>query len=64
VSFLFMRNTVYLTENFVVGTDAEECWTQMANALKEVPGIDASGNTIAGGRRFVDQFMMAEIRRE
>ncbi|KAJ8592221.1 cysteine proteinase [Rhizopogon salebrosus TDB-379] len=44
--------------------DAEECWTQMANALKEVPGIDASGNTIAGGRRFVDQFMMAEIRRE
>jgi ubiquitin carboxyl-terminal hydrolase 14 len=44
--------------------DAEECWTQMANALKEVPGIDASGNTVASGRRFVDQFMMAEIRRE
>ncbi|KAG2117108.1 uncharacterized protein F5147DRAFT_750863 [Suillus discolor] len=44
--------------------DAEECWTQLANGLKEVPGIDATGNTTAGGRRFVDQFMMAEIRRE
>lgn len=36
----------------------------MTNALKEVPGIDASGNTVAGGKKFVDQFMMAEIRRE
>jgi len=36
----------------------------MANALKEVPGIDAAGNTVAAGRRFVDQFMMAEVRRE
>ncbi|KAG1740649.1 cysteine proteinase [Suillus lakei] len=44
--------------------DAEECWTQLANGLKEVPGIDATGATIAGGRRFVDQFMMAEMRRE
>lgn len=44
--------------------DAEECWTQLANGLKEVPGIDATGNTVAGGRRFVDQFMMAEMRRE
>jgi ubiquitin carboxyl-terminal hydrolase 14 len=44
--------------------DAEECWTQLANGLKEVPGIDATGNTLTGGRRFVDQFMMAEMRRE
>ncbi|KAG2130373.1 hypothetical protein DEU56DRAFT_815676 [Suillus clintonianus] len=44
--------------------DAEECWTQLANGLKEVPGIDATGNTVTGGRRFVDQFMMAEMRRE
>jgi len=47
-----------------LNTDAEECWTQLANGLKEVPGIDASGNTVTGGRRFVDQFMMAEMRRE
>ncbi|KAG2078471.1 cysteine proteinase [Suillus decipiens] len=44
--------------------DAEECWTQLANGLKEVPGIDITGNTVSGGRRFVDQFMMAEMRRE
>ncbi|KAG9310870.1 hypothetical protein JVU11DRAFT_8725 [Chiua virens] len=43
--------------------DAEECWIQMTNALKEVPGIDVSGASVAG-KKFVDQFLMGEIRRE
>ncbi|KAH7882689.1 hypothetical protein F5I97DRAFT_301459 [Phlebopus sp. FC_14] len=43
--------------------DAEECWTQMTNALKEVPGIDPSGSSIQN-KKFVDQFMMGEMRRE
>ncbi|KIJ64270.1 hypothetical protein HYDPIDRAFT_90832 [Hydnomerulius pinastri MD-312] len=43
--------------------DAEECWTQMTNALKDVPAIDASGSSVAG-KKFVDQFMMGEMRRE
>lgn len=43
--------------------DAEECWTQIVNQLKGVPGItppDAS----TSGKKFVDQFMMGEMRRE
>ncbi|KIK95193.1 hypothetical protein PAXRUDRAFT_779329 [Paxillus rubicundulus Ve08.2h10] len=43
--------------------DAEECWSQMTNALKEVPAIDASGSSIAG-KKFVDQFLAGEMRRE
>ncbi|KAG1808061.1 uncharacterized protein BJ212DRAFT_1485339 [Suillus subaureus] len=46
-----------------VQQDAEGCcqWTQLTNGLKEVPEIDTTGNTVVGGRRFVDQFMMAEM---
>ncbi|KIO05881.1 hypothetical protein M404DRAFT_15289 [Pisolithus tinctorius Marx 270] len=43
--------------------DAEECWTQMTNALKEVPGIGADGSSVSG-KKFVDQFMTGEMRRE
>lgn len=43
--------------------DAEECWTQMTNALKDVPGIDPSGASVAS-KRFVDQFLAGEMRRE
>ncbi|KAG6334550.1 hypothetical protein ID866_4547 [Astraeus odoratus] len=43
--------------------DAEECWTQMVNAIKDVPGVDASGASISG-KKFVDQFMVGEMRRE
>ncbi|KAF8836234.1 cysteine proteinase [Paxillus ammoniavirescens] len=43
--------------------DAEECWSQMTNALKEVPAIDASGSSIPG-KKFVDQFLVGEMRRE
>ncbi|KAF9221830.1 cysteine proteinase [Gyrodon lividus] len=43
--------------------DAEECWSQMINALREVPAINASGSSIAG-KKFVDQFLMGEMRRE
>jgi ubiquitin carboxyl-terminal hydrolase 14 len=43
--------------------DAEECWTQTINALKDVPGIDPSG-TSAAGKKFVDQFLAGEMRRE
>ncbi|KAI6167703.1 hypothetical protein EDD17DRAFT_1534319 [Pisolithus thermaeus] len=43
--------------------DAEECWSQITNALKEVPGIDDSGCSVSG-KKFVDQFMTGEMRRE
>ncbi|KIM61831.1 hypothetical protein SCLCIDRAFT_1178973 [Scleroderma citrinum Foug A] len=43
--------------------DAEECWTQILHALKDVPGIDAAGSSISG-KTFVDQFMVGEMRRE
>ncbi|KAH7928034.1 cysteine proteinase [Leucogyrophana mollusca] len=43
--------------------DAEECWSQITNSLKEVPGLDASGSSLSS-KKFVDQFMMGEMRRE
>ncbi|KII90142.1 hypothetical protein PLICRDRAFT_159510 [Plicaturopsis crispa FD-325 SS-3] len=41
--------------------DAEECWGQMTNALKEVDGIPGPSSA---GKKFVEQFMMGEMRRE
>lgn len=38
--------------------DAEECWTQLTHALKDVPGLPDSAN-----RKFVEQFMTGEITR-
>ena len=35
----------------------------MTNALKEVPGIDSSGASVSG-KKFVDQFLVGEMRRE
>ena len=35
----------------------------MTNALKEVPGIDPSGASVSG-KKFVDQFLVGEMRRE
>lgn len=43
--------------------DAEECWIQIINGLKDVPGIDASGESVAG-TKVVDQFLVGEMRRE
>ncbi|KAH8105719.1 cysteine proteinase [Phellopilus nigrolimitatus] len=42
--------------------DAEECWTQIFNALKAVPGNEQDG--IAARKKFIDQYMMGEMRRE
>ena len=48
---------------FISISDAEECWTQTINALKDIPGIDSSGASVAG-KKFVDQFLVGEMRRE
>jgi ubiquitin carboxyl-terminal hydrolase 14 len=51
-------------------TDAEECWTQMMNALKDVRGLpspNASSDASAvasSTKNFVDQYMTGEMRRE
>lgn len=44
--------------------DAEECWVQLTNALRDVsiPGPSTEGATLP--RKFVDQYMTGEIRRE
>jgi ubiquitin carboxyl-terminal hydrolase 14 len=53
--------------------DAEECWTAITNALKDVPGLEGkesegASNQVqaegAGRKKFVEQFLMAEMRRE
>ena len=45
--------------------DAVECWVEITNALKALPGLPApSGSTAPAGRGFVDQYMMCETRQE
>ncbi|KIK09583.1 hypothetical protein K443DRAFT_671480 [Laccaria amethystina LaAM-08-1] len=56
--------------------DAEECFQAIINTLRNVPGLDASGSSIAahagtgaaqsaiGERKLVDQYLMGEMRRE
>ncbi|KDQ55955.1 hypothetical protein JAAARDRAFT_36745 [Jaapia argillacea MUCL 33604] len=41
--------------------DAEECWTAVTNALKEVPGVSPTGGPAA--KKFVEQYMMGEMQR-
>ncbi|KAI0076894.1 cysteine proteinase [Panus rudis PR-1116 ss-1] len=43
--------------------DAEECYTQLINSLKEVPGLPGPSGT-NNGKKFVEQFLMGEMRRE
>ena len=51
--------------------DAEECYACILNTLRNVPGLDASGSSLGmgaeaqiGDKKFVDQFLMGEMRRE
>ena len=44
--------------------DAEECWVQVTNALKALPGMPSDPTSTEPTKRFVEQFMMGEIRRE
>ena len=48
----------------VFPADAEECWVQLTNALRDVsiPGPSTEGSTLP--RKFVDQYMTGEMRRE
>ena len=51
--------------------DAEECYACILNTLRNIPGLDASGSSLGtgaeaqiGSKKFVDQFLMGEMRRE
>ncbi|KZT00260.1 cysteine proteinase [Laetiporus sulphureus 93-53] len=44
--------------------DAEECWVQLTNALKEVPGLPGPSSEGTISKTFVDQYMTGEMRRE
>jgi ubiquitin carboxyl-terminal hydrolase 14 len=51
--------------------DAEECYAAIVNSLRNVPGLDGNGKSVGTGAeaaigrpRFVQQFMMGEMRRE
>lgn len=43
--------------------DAEECWVQILNALKTLEGAKSSGAN-EGRNKFIEQYMMGEMRRE
>ncbi|KAJ3487917.1 hypothetical protein NLI96_g3205 [Meripilus lineatus] len=43
--------------------DAEECWVQMTNSLKDVPGLPGPSGS-APTKNFVEQYMTGELRRE
>ncbi|EIW56517.1 cysteine proteinase [Trametes versicolor FP-101664 SS1] len=42
--------------------DAEECWVQITNSLKDVPGIPGPSGSNASAK-FVEQYMTGELRR-
>ncbi|KAI0339115.1 cysteine proteinase [Trametopsis cervina] len=44
--------------------DADECWVQMTNALRDLPGLPGASDSGAPGRTFVDQYMTGVMRRE
>ncbi|OSX58024.1 hypothetical protein POSPLADRAFT_1061110 [Postia placenta MAD-698-R-SB12] len=44
--------------------DAEECWIQLTNSLKEVPGLPVSSSEASVSKKFIDQYLTGEMRRE
>ncbi|KAI0772406.1 cysteine proteinase [Trametes elegans] len=42
--------------------DAEECWVQLTNSLKEVPGLPGSSSGSNASAKFVEQYMTGELR--
>ncbi|KAH9922256.1 cysteine proteinase [Fomitopsis serialis] len=44
--------------------DAEECWVQLTNSLRDVPVPGPSSDGSSLPRKFVDQYMTGEVRRE
>ncbi|KAI0742901.1 cysteine proteinase [Daedaleopsis nitida] len=42
--------------------DAEECWVQMTNALREVPGLPGPSSEASPNAKFVEQYMTGELR--
>ena len=54
---------LYISHRSQSHSDAEECWTQITNALKEVPGLPGTSGENTS-KKFVEQYMMGEMRRE
>lgn len=55
----------------VVSSDAEECYSAIVNSLRNVPGLDSAGKSVATGaeavigqKHFIEQYMMGEMQRE
>jgi hypothetical protein len=50
--------------------DAEECFSQIVNSLRELPGLPGPSTETEGtappvmSKKFIEQYMMGEIRRE
>ncbi|KAI0651130.1 cysteine proteinase [Trametes meyenii] len=43
--------------------DAEECWVQLTNSLKDVSGLPGPSSASNASAKFVEQFMTGELRR-
>ena len=43
-------------------SDAEECWVQLTNALKDVQGLPGPSSGSSARAKFVEQYMTGEIR--
>ena len=43
--------------------DAEECWVQLTNSLKDVPGLPGPSSESSATGKFVEQYMTGELRR-
>ncbi|KAI9511232.1 hypothetical protein F5148DRAFT_975515 [Russula earlei] len=50
------------TGNSYAQQDAEECWTQLTNRLRDVPGVSASG-TSTSRTAFIDQYLTGTLVR-
>ena len=44
--------------------DAEECYSQIVNSLREVAGLQGQGSAASSSKKFIEQYMMGQMRRE
>lgn len=47
-----------------ISTDAEECFGQIVNTLRNVPGLPSPDGASTETKKFVDQYLMGVMRRE
>jgi hypothetical protein len=64
VSYLHCGLVYRFHSTYDILIDADECYGRIVDSLSDLPGPMPSASSAAAGKKFVEQFLMGEIKRE